>query len=419
MAVAAVKTKKLTQQDLDLDATYQGNLRSEFLDPNHSYRVVKRIEDAYLQPCALCAREQQARIRIGIVNATVGTTFYVGRVCLLKHFGLTEKDLEKSTVILTTLARVWEAYARKTGQEATFSSTREAVEDMFQKFFLLSSRKALFMGAVAALRRILDDLAHINDYRPDVTALQNLVGILFEAQLKPYVLADRIVAATHHPLLGPHERANAGRVLRFEDVTWPQLRNFTETFRAVANKSIPIKIKQVPIYNFGEFDDYLIELKAHADTRLAALDADDKTYRPDEYYQKVRDKAAALKATPGYCELVFESSSLSSLERLQLPSSIEKTLGDVVYLISPSPKSYIRYHHISRKFNSAAAMQRAAQQDDKDENTREPEKRYYRSVILYRPDPYLPCYAKWQKYGGVKNGREHLEDLTRELLAAS
>ena len=249
-------------------------------------------------------------------------------------------------------------------------------------------------------------------------ALQNLVGILYETQFKPAVLGDRIAAATYHPLLGPYARANAERVLRLKNATWAQLKNYTETLGSVARKPIPIRIKQVPVYNFGDEGDYQKALEAHANARLAALDARDRTYHADEYYQKVREKAGALKDTPGYCECVFESPSFSSLERLQLPASVERALGGVVYLISPTHTSYIHYH-VTRKFTSAAAMQRADQHEDSDDDIREPQERFYRSVILYHPDPYLPCYVKWQKYGGVKNGREHLEDLTRELLATS
>ena len=112
-------------------------------------------------------------------------------------------------------------------------------------------------------------------------------------------------------------------------------------------------------------------LRAHADARLAALDARDRTYCADEYHQKVREKVGALKDAPGDCEFVFKSPSFSSLERLQLPASVEKAPGEVVYLISPTPASYI-HHHVTRKFTSAAAMQRAAQQEDGDDTTGAP-----------------------------------------------
>ena len=158
MASAAVKTKTLTRQDLDLDATYQGDLRTELFNPSHSYHITEKTEDAYFQSCAICGRTRQARFRVTCVNLTTGETFYMGLDCLEKHFGITEEELDKNTLLLAGLARVWEAYVREIGQEAEFSSTREAVEDMFHKFSQLALKKTLFVGAAAALRHILDDL---------------------------------------------------------------------------------------------------------------------------------------------------------------------------------------------------------------------------------------------------------------------
>lgn len=129
MTVAVRKTQTLAVEDLDLDVTYQGDLVSELFDPLHSYKVVQRTEDAYLQPCSLCDREQQARYRVTIVNTTTGQTFFVGCVCL-KKFGVTYEELDKSTVLLAMLARTWQAFKHRGGGDADFATTREAVEDM-------------------------------------------------------------------------------------------------------------------------------------------------------------------------------------------------------------------------------------------------------------------------------------------------
>lgn len=218
MTSAARKTQTLARQDLDLNVTYRGDLISKLFNPDHSYKVVQRTEDAYLQPCSMCDREQQARYRVTIVNTTTGQTFFVGRVCLEK-FNVTYDELDKSTVLLALLARTWQAYKHRSGEMADFASTREAVEDMHHSFLSLANQSIKpFKEAADAVGRILADLAHINGYRTDVSSLQNLIGIAYETQHRKAVLNDRIVALSHHPLLTPHERSEAAKVLRVEDV---------------------------------------------------------------------------------------------------------------------------------------------------------------------------------------------------------
>lgn len=418
------KTQTLAVQDLDLDVTYQGDLISKLFNPNHSYKIVQRTEDAYFQPCSLCDREQQARYRVTIVNTTTGATFFVGRVCLEK-FGVTYDELDKSTVLLAVLARTWLAYKRRSGEVADFDSTREAVEDMHRWFLTLANQDIKpFKEAAGAVGRILADLARINDYRTDVSSLQILISIGYETQHRKAVLDDRIVALSHHPLLAPHERSEAAKVLGVEDAEWHQIRAVSETLRAIRGKSVPLKIKRVPAWDSSSPAEYHEALRAYADERLQNLTESENGRRPDEFLDVIRKLVQSLKSKGGFYELVFESSSLGSVQRLQLPASLRQSIESAsgVFLMAAVPSSYLRYAKTTDTYHSVGAMQKAAQQDDGRDDKRPdtaPQERFYRAVVLYVPDYYLPSYGAWARYGGIKTGRKHLEDLTSELLSGS
>ncbi len=85
----------------------------------------------------MCDRENQARFRVTILNATTGEIFYAGRDCLEKYFGVTFDELGKNTALL---ARTWQAYKNYAGDETDFNSTREAVQDMHHSFLFVAKK---------------------------------------------------------------------------------------------------------------------------------------------------------------------------------------------------------------------------------------------------------------------------------------
>lgn len=424
MTVAVRKTQTLAKQDLDLDVTYQGDVVTELFDPIHSYKVIQRTEDAYLQPCSMCDREQQARYRVTIINLTTRQTFFVGRVCLEK-FGVTYDELDKSTVLLALLARTWQAFKHHGGGDADFASTREAVEDMLDWLSYIADRGVKpYKEAAGAVARILGDLAHINDYKADVFALQAFVGVAYESQYKRDALRDRTIAAIHHPLLSTRERYSAERVLGFSDFTWDEVRALSEKLRTINGKPVPLRIRKVPAWDHASRTEYHEALRTYAEGRLQDLSENDTTRRPDEFLYEMRKLVQNVRNKGGYYELVFESSSFASVQRMQLPASLRQSIETMsaVLLMSAEPASYLRYTRTTDTHHSVGAMQRAAQQDDErddDRPDRAPQERFYRAVILYVPDHYSPSYEMWARHGGFKKGRKHLEDLTSELLASS
>jgi hypothetical protein len=95
-----------------------------------------------------------------------------------------------------------------------------------------------------------------------------------------------------------------------------------------------------------------------------------------------------------------------------------KRAGATLYL-HPASKPYEQV--VTRlERTTLRSFQREGQLEETDEQEApKPRKGYFRAAVIYRPDPYLPCYALWHRYGGIKDGRERLETLTSSLPKAS
>lgn len=421
--MASERSKTLFIEDCEHDISYQGDRITEYLDPNHSYKATQITVDAYDQACDVCGRAEQAQFRVTFVNLTRGVTLHMGRICLKKYFGVSDAQLRQSTFLLARLARTWEHYCYTVGRKHTaFTTTREAAQHMHQAFRRTTEQEQLFKPAAEKLKRILDDLAHINSYKTDVFTLINLLGLLHEQQSYPNILKDRKVATATHPLLKQEEQDNAHFVLGWQDVTWSRLRQLGTDLDRIRKKPLPIRIKQVPVYHYPDKETYQQALHEHALQRLTELGEQDKPYSADLFQDVVRQALDKLKkAKSGFVELVFESYSDRVVDRLNLWRTIDVTVKSIgATCLRSDPTSYLEYPK-RREFASADAMFRADQQENEDEDVTEaitePEPRtvYYRSFVFYVPDHYSKAYEVWARHGGDEVGRGQFEDLMSEF----
>lgn len=428
MALSGERSKTLYIEDCEHDISYQGDRITEYLDPTHSYKATQITVDAYDQRCDVCGRAEQAQFRVTFVNLTRDVTLYMGRICLKKYFGVSDSELRHSTFLLARLARAWETYCYAVGRKHTaFATTREAAEHMRDAFQRAKEQPQLFHPAAEALKRILVDLAYINSYKTDIYTLINLLSLLHERQRYPELLKDRGIATAHHPLLNEGEQDNAHLILSWRDVTWKRLRQLGIDLERIRRKPLPLRVKQLPVYQYPDEAAYHHALQKYATQRLTELTEQDKPYRADLFQDVVRKALDNLKrAKSGFVELVFESYSDRTVDRLNLWRTLDVTVKSIgATCLRSDPTSYIEYPK-RREYTNADAIFRASQQEDAEnegegvtevtpEPDPEPRTVFYRNFVFYVPDFYSKTYEVWSRYGGYEDGRTRFENLLSEF----
>ena len=417
------KSNTLYIEDCEHDLNYQGDKLTEQLHPQHSYRATQITVDQYDQKCDVCRRKEQAQFRVTFQNLTTGVTLYMGRRCLRKQFGVTEGELRHSTVLLTRLARAWEAYLQAVGgRTPPFAQTSEAVQHMHLAFRRTNERLPLYRPAADAIKRILENLAHINSYRPDVVTLIHILALLHELTRYPNVFRVRGEALRGHPHFDREQRENAYLLFATEDVTWARVKRLGEDLQAVRRKPLPVRITAFPAHDFSIEGEYHEALRDYAKQRVTELTEKDEPLPIATFQDRLRADAAHLKKRSGFVELVFESRDQRRVDR----EAPRRPLGDSmeangIFIVRSDVRSYMKKPR-QETYSSIEAMQRANQQLTEGDGTQPQEAKpfevFYRAFVLWKPDPFYPAYATWNQHGGVSKARERLEDLLSEFPLA-
>ena len=415
--------KTLVERDLELPTQLRCS-RSDraWLQRHHEFTAIRYTEVSVLSECYVCGRTHQAQRRVTIVNNSLQKSFQCGLDCMEKYFSLERKDLEKSSFPLKRIASAWEAFRRAADASfAGFGGTKEAVADMHERFSELSREKPAMRQVRNVLADILRNLVSVQGgaFDEEISALRNLLGIMHEAAKAPDTLRDRSAALTDHPLLTRAQQDLAVKVLENPGaLAWRDLLILSQALSAIATRKVTVRLKDAPAYKFESETDYLLALKARAREIVNGLNERERLEPASSFYRHLRETARELrKQKGGLATLVFEDASLKRLEALEPDPAMfnELRAAGVHYLAADGAKHYeettVRLERISVR-----EMLKEGQLEEKEGEPRKPRAGYLRSVVLYLPDPYHSCYAVWFRYGGMREGRRRLEDLTSSLL---
>lgn len=183
-------------------------------------------------------------------------------------------------------------------------------------------------------------------------------------------------------------------------------------------RNLPNKIDAVPPQHYATEQDYSAALEDYAMHLANSHEITDPPIWPSELRNTLRASIPQLKRE-GLIVLSFGSRTEAGVRQLSIPQSFTAEIngsgggccfGEFIRTFVPAP----------RESSGPKGVQAALKQsqldalDDEGEvaATRETRSRpyYYRTFVLYHPDPWYRCYGIWALYGGPARGREILEN---------
>lgn len=401
--------------DLEIHVNYSGD--NPDFDKAHAYTIVRYTEESVLQACSFCNRPHQAAKRATVKNNATGIEYYSGLDCLRNNFGVTEAELHTSSRNLKRLAMGWQAYCTATGFPVSELSTTKAVVEDMHEFF---KKVPALTQATGVLRTILHNLAEVQQgiYTDEIEALIDLLGILFESGSNAELLNDRQKALGSHPLLDASQQQTVQKVLgNTNNIIWSDLLQLSKTVRSIRNRTLSTRTPEAPPHQFPSPEAYWQGLRTRCNRLANEMTERDGMVPARLYPRTLREAVDELtKKKGGVTTFAFESKSGPDLDDL-VPShailtSLSKKSGGI------SQADFFRsYRHVeSRQPQSLRGMQRESQMDETSEH-KEPIVRegFYRGVVAFLPEPYLPFHQILHKHGEFAEARKKLEDFTSSL----
>lgn len=297
-------------------------------------------------------------------------------------------------------------------------STGEAVEDMAQAFASI----LMLNGAHRVLAGIKENLSAVQDglFTDELNALKDLLGILYEAQYLKPLLEDRAKMFADHPLLEPAGSAFISNVLlNTHQLNWADVISVSNLVGQIRGKKIPLKLREVPAYNFADRFSYSNALDRAASEKRDAVDHYHEFTRSFDFEHVLKRAIKRIeKQGAGLETFAFESTKLEHVERLR-PSYEVRTLLEQSGVRVLEESGGTPYEEVTTKSEKTTlrSFLRSDQlaEEEKPQVPRKPRTGYYRAFVLYRPDPYRFAYSVWARYGGVGEGRALMENLASSL----
>jgi hypothetical protein len=347
--------------------------RSRVSDLNRVFLLAHYEQYGDRHACDICEREHKANHVVKLIDEALGEELRSGLGCLYKQFGITDKDIKKTTNMQVGLLSIVSGVLGR-----NINSTAEGPTVIQEELIRLAGTDAPAVNSfLASLREMQNNIEGFSrgQYNPDLRAAVDFLSLLREREQYPHIFTARWKALRNHPLVKSNLFEFDAVLEQPERKLFPnQVKELFNLLRGVEKQQIPLRNQGVYPWEFSSHDAYIEALRQHYHERS-------NTARPlpDNFPAKGSVLRSYTQKLPS-CVVI-------GMDMYDFIPGVFASQQEVDQLKKQFPdlecyRSEVEHERV--KFRK---------KDSKDQVTQ------YRVLALWVPDAWKATYGLWKEFG--------------------